>query len=287
MKINDEIMIDIKLLLILVLLTFSKTSFADIIISDNFSKDKLHQYDQSHIAFCNFNCGSYKAYEFLKEKNGNEFIRLTSRLGQLSKFNSNHKKYLKDRIELGTKRNKLSKSWSDLDNKEIWWSFDVKLPPNFTETNAKEISITQLKTIEKNYKKKQCHPGMPFRINYNEKYTWIAVTDGFNNKLMKKEFFKNILNNNWTNFKIGYHFSKKNGWVKVYKNGEIILNYLGNTIFDEYNCKPVSDLQTYVRIGIYRGTNTNDSKSKSHKERSDSLDFDNFSVCIGAEKKCK
>ena len=52
---------------------------------------------------------------------------------------------------------------------------------------------------------------MPFRINYNEKYTWIAVTDGFNNKLMKNEFFENILSNDWTNFKIGYHFPKRMG----------------------------------------------------------------------------
>lgn len=275
-------MIKLKLTLILILLTFIKTSFADLIISDDFTKNRLHQYDKSHIYSCSFNCGSYKAYQFLKEDNGNKFIRLTSRSGQLSKFNSNQKKYLKDRIELGTKNNKFSERWSDLVNKEIWWSFDVKLPKNFIETNSEEITITQLKTIEKNYKKKQCHPGMPFRINYNEKYTWIAVADGFNKKLMKNEFFKNILSNNWTNFKIGYHFSKMNGWVKVYKNGEIILNYSGNTIFDNYkNCKPVSDLQTYVRIGIYRTTDINNSKSKSHKNNSDSLDFDNFYVCFG------
>ena len=76
----------------LVLLTLSKTSFADLIISDDFSKERLNQYDQSHIYFCNFNCGSYKSYKFLDEENGNQFIRLTSRLGQLSKFNSNKKK---------------------------------------------------------------------------------------------------------------------------------------------------------------------------------------------------
>ena len=111
----------------LVLLTLSKTSFADLIISDDFSKERLNQYDQSHIYFCNFNCGSYKAYNFLEEENGNKFIRLTSRSGQLSKFNKGQKKYLKDRIELGTKSNKLSKSWSDIKNKEIWWSFDVIL----------------------------------------------------------------------------------------------------------------------------------------------------------------
>ena len=48
--------------------------------------------------------------------------------------------------------------------------------------------------------------------------------------------------------------------ILICKNGEIILNYSGNTIFDNYkNCKPVSDLQTYVRIGIYRTTDINNS----------------------------
>ena len=81
-------------------LTTSTT--ADMIISDDFTKDRLHQYDKSHIYYCIFNCGSYKAYQFLKENNGNQFIRLTSKHGQLSKYNSNKRKYLKDRIELGT-----------------------------------------------------------------------------------------------------------------------------------------------------------------------------------------
>ena len=106
-------MIKLKLTLILILLTFIKTSFADLIISDDFTKNRLHQYDKSHIYSCSFNCGSYKAYQFLKEDNGNKFIRLTSRSGQLSHFNRGQKKYLKDRIELGTKSNTFSKSWSD------------------------------------------------------------------------------------------------------------------------------------------------------------------------------
>ena len=63
---------------------------------------------------------------------------------------------------------------------------------------------------------------------------------------------------------------------------DIILNYSGNTIFNEYsNCKPFFNLETYVRIGIYRTTDINSSKSKSHKNNSDSLDFDNFYVCFG------
>ena len=60
------------------------------------------------------------------------------------------------------------------------------------------------------------------------------------------------------------------------------MNYSGNTIFNEYsNCKPFFNLETYVRIGIYRTTDINNSKSESHKDNSDSLDFDNFNVCFG------
>tara|TARA_B100000242_G_C43018700_1_gene473943 strand:- start:590 stop:1426 length:837 start_codon:yes stop_codon:yes gene_type:complete len=270
----------IKLILfIFTIFGITKISLGENIIFDDFSKNNLWQYDQSHIKKCSFNCGSYRAYRFLKESNGNQYIRLTSKVGQLSKFNKGQV-YIKDRIELGTKSHKISKNWSDLINKEIWWTFDIKLPEKIKKIHAKKITFTQLKTIEKNSKKKQCHPGMPFRINYNHAHTWIAVTDGFNKKLKRNDIFENILTNYWTNFKIGYYFSKNNGWVKVYKNGKIILNYEGNTIFDNYrNCNPVSDLETYVRIGVYRETS-------NKKEKNDSLDFDNFLVCVGNEKKC-
>jgi len=268
------------ILLILITQFFSIISFSEIIILDDFSEQNLKRYDQSHISFCSINCGSYKAFQFLKQDNGNQFIRLTSKVGQLSKFNKGSK-YIKDRIELGSQHNQISKSWSDIVSKEIWWTFDVKLPEGFKNVNAKKITITQLKTIEKNHKKKQCHPGMPFRINYTDKYTWIAVTDGFNKKLAKKEFNKNILNYNWTNFKVGYHFSTKDGWVKVFKDNKIILNYSGNTIFDTYkNCNPISDLQTFIRIGLYRET-------KDRNTKNDSLDFDNFSICVGSPNKCE
>ena len=268
------------IIFILSFINYSNISYAEVIIFDDFTRNNLQQYDQSHIYFCSLNCGSYKAYEFLKEFNGNGYIRLTSRVGQLSKFNKGQKKYIKDRIELGSKDNAISNKWSDIINKEIWWTFDVKLPEKFKKIHAKKITLTQLKTIEKNSKKKQCHPGMPFRINYNERHTWIAVTDGFNSKLIKENFYENILSNTWTNFKIGYRFSKLNGWVKVFKDGRLILNYSGNTIFNNYKkCKPASDLKTYVRIGIYRETEDKNTKNNS-------LDFDNFSVCVGGNE-CK
>ena len=34
--------------------------------------------------------------------------------------------------------------------------------------DEKVITLSQIKTIEKNNKSEQCHPGMPFRINYNQ-----------------------------------------------------------------------------------------------------------------------
>ena len=97
------------ILLILITQFFSIISFSEIIILDDFSKQNLKQYDQSHISFCSINCGSYKAFQFLKQDNGNQFIRLTSKVGQLSKFNKGSK-YIKDRIELGSQHNQISKS---------------------------------------------------------------------------------------------------------------------------------------------------------------------------------
>ena len=250
---------------------------AEMIIKDNFSSKKLIGYDKSHIAK---NKNDFKSYEFIEQKNGNIFVRLSSRVGQLSKFNKGQKKYIKDRIELGTKDSMIPNSWEKIENTTYSWTFDAKLPKGTFETKANHITITQLKTIEKNNKKKQCHPGMPFRINYNNKQTWIAVTDGFNTKLDKKYYFENFLNENWSNFKIEYHFSKIQGWVKVYKNDELIFDYSGKTMFLEYqNCKPITKLQTFIRIGVYRET-------KSKNTGPDSLDFDNFIVCKGLLKEC-
>lgn len=255
---------------------FSNVFAEEFIINDNFSSKKLKGYGKSHISK---NKKDFKSYEYINENNGNTFIRLSSRVGQLSHFNKGQE-YIKDRIELGTREQSLPNSWKKLDDKTFSWMFDAKLPENVNGTNAKVITITQLKTIEKNSKKKQCHPGMPFRINYNDRQTWIAVTDGNNIKYNKKYYFENFLTKEWINFKIEYHFSK-NGWVKVFKNNELIFDYAGNTMFTEYrNCKPVTKLQTFIRIGVYRNANSKNTKP-------DSIDFDNYIVCKGSLRDCK
>ena len=262
--------------LILFSLIFSNSFAEEFIINDDFSSKQLNGYDKSHIAK---NKKDFKSYEFINENNGNTFIRLSYRVGQLSHFNKGQE-YIKDRIELGTRGQSLPNSWKKLEEQTFSWMFDAKLPKNVKATNAKHITITQLKTIEKNSKKKQCHPGMPFRINYNNKQTWIAVTDGFNIKHNKKYYYENFLTKDWVNFKIEYHFSK-NGWVKVYRNNELIYDYDGNTMFTEYkNCKPKTELQTFIRIGVYRNANSKDTKP-------DSIDFDNYKVCKGTLRDCK
>jgi hypothetical protein len=262
--------------LILFSLIFSNLFAEEFIINDDFSSKQLKGYDKSHIAK---NKKDFKSYEFINENNGNTFIRLSSRVGQLSHFNKGQE-YIKDRIELGTRGQSLPNSWKKLEEQTFSWMFDTKLPENVNTTNAEHITITQLKTIEKNNEKKQCHPGMPFRINYHDRQTWIAVTDGLNIKHNKKYYYENFLTNEWINFKIEYHFSKS-GWVKVFKNNELIYDYNGNTIFKEYkNCKPKTKLQTFIRIGVYRNANSKNTKP-------DSIDFDNYKVCKGTLKDCK
>ena len=260
----------------MLMLFLSTPSKSEILIQDDFSSQKLKGYKKSHIAKNN---KDFKSYKFIKE-NGNTYIRLSSKVGQLSKFNKGES-YIKDRIELGTKETYMPSSWKKIENQTYWWSFDIKIPETNKETRANNIVITQLKTIEKNSKKKQCHPGMPFKISYNNKTTTISVTNGFNRKVKKEFFYENFLDKTWNNFKIGYHFSRNKGWVKVFKNDKLIFDYIGETMFTEYrnNCKPVTKLQSYIRIGVYRSL-------PSKNTGPDSLDFDNYYVCRGNKEDC-
>ena len=57
--------------------------------ANDFTDKDLSHYSKTHIYKCSFNCKkNYKAYEFIEEKNGNVFIALRSREGQLAKFNN-------------------------------------------------------------------------------------------------------------------------------------------------------------------------------------------------------
>lgn len=237
-----------------------KTSLGSISFFDDFEEDRLNWYDQSHLY--------RESIEFLDEADGNRFISLKSEIGQLSKFNRGQKKYIKDRVELGS--NDLG---SDIEGVEMWWGFRVKLPSDLKEINASEITFNQFKQIQKR-NNKDCHPGMYWRMNYGNDSTWYAVTDGFDKK-HNKIGLPRQLSKNWSTFKVGTYFSRgSDGWLKAYRNGKLIYEYSGRTVVDEFpDCKPNREMQTYLRIGLYRG-----SPAGWTNKKSDTLHFDDFVI---------
>ena len=99
-----------KVIVISILLFFASTYVkSEILIQDDFSGKKLKGYDKSHVAK---NTKNFKSHEFITE-NGNTYIRLSSKVGQLSKFNKGQS-YIKDRIELGTKESYMPRSWKKI-----------------------------------------------------------------------------------------------------------------------------------------------------------------------------
>ena len=85
-----------KIVIVCTLFLISSPASSDIIIEDKFDSKKWSQYDLSHIQL--------SSLDYLTETNGNKFVRLITKIGQLSHFNEGDTKYIKDRIELGTKR---------------------------------------------------------------------------------------------------------------------------------------------------------------------------------------
>ena len=228
---------------------------------DDFSSGKLIGYDRSHLTFQN------NAVQFLTEKNGNQFIRLTSRSKQLSNLNKGDKKNTKDRIEIGT---------PDLgplkEDAELWWGFRVKLPPGIEEINVQKITFNQFKQIQKNSSGKDCHPGMMWRMNLENPSTWLAVTDGNDNKF-NKTLFRNFVTDEWTTVIVGAKFSKtRAGFLKAFRNGKLVYTFNGITIMNNFaKCTPTKTMQTYLRIGVYRG-----SPNGWENKGPDALDFDDF-----------
>ena len=182
--------------------------------------------------------------------------------------NRGQNKYIKDGVELGA--NDLG---SDIEGVEIWWGFRAKLPSTADGINARSITFSQFKQIQKR-NKKDCHPGMYWRMNYEGGSSLYAVTDGFDKKHNKTKLPRQ-LSKNWSTFKIGTYFSSSNdGWLKAYRNGKLIYEYDGRTVFDEFpNCKPNRRMQTYLRIGVYRG-----SPAGWKNKKSDTLHFDDFII---------
>nr|ALS56085.1 hypothetical protein [uncultured bacterium EIL80B09] len=236
---------------------------------DNFTSRSLSYYDQSHIA----GEWGFNPVEFKVDENGDTFVALTSRTGLNSHFNRGQK-YIKDRVEIGTPY-----YHGNIRNREIWWGFRVKLPKNVQynkeqdKAGEKHIMISQIKFIYKG-KGVTNHPHFKFNIYPNDDGTYVQVRNKSGKNNFYLEPFKSISALEWTSYKIGIFISdnKKKGWVKFYRNGNLLFNFKGDTFSHDGGIYKHST----VRIGVYR---TSGIKGIDKiKEDSDTLHFDDFIV---------
>ena len=242
---------------------------------DPFDSIKWNRYDNSHAPR---KLGKIGHVKIEKESNGNSYVSLTSKIGQLSNFNRGQDRYIKDRVELGLPPNKAP---FDLDNRLLWYGFKVKSPSGKFIPNAHSVTFNQYKQIQKNAgRKKDCFPGMFWRMNAeNNGKTWMAVTDEIGNKLNKKTI-DTFINKNWSKVKVGVYFTEsEHGWLRAYVNDRLVYSYTGRTIMNQFkSCKP-RYFENYLRIGVYRGSDTKKLNGKKiADDQSDTLHFDDFIV---------
>ena len=230
-------------------------------LKDDFEKNRLKMYEQMNLVM--------ESIAFQRDNSGNQYIALTSKQGQLEHHNRGQlHKYIKDRVELGT-----YDLGSDLKDKLIWYGFRVRLPESTKAINANSITFSQFKQIQKNIQNKDCH-SIFWRMNHEDTSTWYAVTDE-NNTKVNKTYKANQITNDWSEFKIGTYLTEnEDGWLKAYRNSELIYAYNGRTIMNEFeDCNPIKPTQTYIRIGVYRG-----SPIGWKQNEPDTLYFDDFVI---------
>ena len=241
---------------------------------DTYDAIKWNRYDNSHAPKKLKKIGHVKIE---KESNGNSYVSLTSKIGQLSKFNRGQDRYIKDRVELGLPPRIAP---FDLNNRLLWYGFKIKSPTGKFVPNAHSVTFNQYKQIQKNSEKKDCFPGMFWRMNAESNgKTWMAVTNEVGKKINKKTI-NTFINEKWSRVKIGVYFTQGNhGWLRAYVNDRLVYSYSGRTIMNQFqSCKP-KRFENYLRIGVYRGSDTKKLNGKKiSDDQSDTLHFDDFIV---------
>ena len=220
-----------------------------------------------------------KPFKFGQDNNGNTFLAITVKDKSNKDMGSSG---VTERAEIGT-------GYKNTKNKEVWYGFKVRFPKDFTHIDDR-LLITQFKNQFKGMKKS---PLLGIRFYQNGKVLDIGGDTGgnptkwYNKKEYKKhgirtKYLKNndswilfeekkrgsdhmkILKGNkkfssnqlgeWIVFKIGLKNSKKkDGFVKVFRNNELIMNYSGIT----YDWKGGQYKGTDIRIGPYRDSDPN------------------------------
>ena len=221
-----------------------------------------------------------KPFKIKEDTSGNKFLEITVKHGW---NNDSYKRAGKEteRSEFEVKRRRAI-------NKEIWIGFKMKLPRDFIhidtrvlffqfKNNFDPMSASPLLGIRFYEKGNSLHIGgatgglskkdssgdeylkHSYRIVYQKKNNiWYAhrekrlnqKTKLFNYKLSSISNFKSNELEKWDNYKIGiFNTRNENGFVKVFYNDKLILDYNGVT----FNWKGKYE-GSHIRIGLYRNS---------------------------------
>ena len=231
---------------------------------------QLKQFDSQRLQTCRLSSckDGFTPTEILTEENGNKFISISSQENLQSHLNNTPA----DRNELGTRSIDF-----DLEGTVLWYGFKVKYPENFTSQNAKGITFTQVKEVTKwrdpnnRSTKINCSKGVIFHSQVqNKKRGFGGIYNGDGMHYPRRVENIRLIDKNWTTFKVGINFSRTDGSIEVYQNGNLIWQDQGPNLVTRYNgnCSNGVNWRTaYLRIGVYR---SNAPKGE------DTLHFDDF-----------
>ena len=116
-----------------------------------------------------------------------------------------------------------------------------------------------------------------WKCNVSENNIMVELPDYCDEAKTLNKSFKSTPLGEWTTYKIGIHNSKKeDGFVKVYKDDQLIMNYEGITF--NWNGNYIG---SHVRLGPYRDSDrfalsTLGNKTKGHPPQS--IHYDDFTI---------
>ena len=246
----------------------------------NEKKDIYRGFNQFHkLVHCNFKeCrDGYTPAEFITESNGNKFLALSARYGQLSKEFGDEDREFRNELQIAIADNKKF----SFEGVELWYGFRVKKPEKVdiqgrnilgqTHNFINDTTFTQIKhamEFRRGSNIKTCARGVVFYMNTDG---WVRKGNG--RQYHGRQFIKDIITTDWTTYKIGIKFSRtSNGWIKVYKNDDLVWDDNGPNMITEFypecNGKSVQEYGGALRIGLYA--------KSSFEEAVSTLHFDDF-----------
>lgn len=219
--------------------------------------NQLSIFDESHFVNCKLGAcrDGFTPAQLLTEPNGNRFIALSAKKGQLADLNKGSNTFGK------AYRNELGVTVGDesfhLNGMEHWYGFKVKRPKSGNERSAKDNTFTQIKQvtkIERGGQKINCSKGVVFHLN-QDGYAYNGDGVGYPHR---KKIASDIIQDEWTTFKVGIKYSfNSNGWIKVYRNNKLVWeNIKTPNLITQFYPKCGSDpaitlVGNHVRIGVY------------------------------------